>query len=78
MGLDIRGYYGVKLVGIREATDEEYEEPLITVHCDDCGCWEYAAYYSQRSRSRDGWTHWTDENGWRQDRCPACNKKKSA
>ena len=31
MGLDIRGYYGVKLVGIREATDEEYEEPLIVV-----------------------------------------------
>lgn len=23
MGLDIRGYYGVKLVGIREATDQE-------------------------------------------------------
>lgn len=31
MGLDIRGYYGVELVGIREATDEEYEEPLIVV-----------------------------------------------
>lgn len=30
MGLDIRGYYGVKLVGIREATDEEYEEPWVS------------------------------------------------
>lgn len=33
MGLDIRGYYGVKLVGIREATDEEARPLWGSVYC---------------------------------------------
>lgn len=57
MGLDIRGYYGVKLVGIREATDEEYEEPL-----------NFSTYHGSFTSARPLWgsvyCRWMEVFGW--------------
>ena len=76
MGLDIRGYYGVKLVGIREATDEEYEEPLIVV-TEYFGAFpdavkevarDFSTYHSSFTTARPLWgsvyCRWMEVFGW--------------
>ena len=47
----------------------------VSIHCDDCGNWEWGDSSTSEGRKKRGWIMWRDDHAHAIHYCPKCAPK---